>query len=430
MRVYTTLIRRLVSTRKFYDIVREKKDRLIPKTAEEAIISKYLKENATFMRSTAPAEDKNDKKNSKAISYQQFIRENPYGSMIERDHKGTQLHMLSLNYQNISLAEIYAICQKIAPSLILVQARPEAYLQHFQLLPKVSNAFSDIKYLEQLCLGPKAVKTDILTPALTQKLEEIVGGSSSISDRKVLIQDNKDIVEDDVVMMAGYYSSTNKSTLLLGELPEQPWREWLCNSHTLMELQEIFKHICKNIPFYESLQLTPYRLATLLRPELFLNVRDRYMATLIEMAIATRKYPSILCILGVTENQAIEQLLVSESLLNTKEGVFTPVIEYLVGPEIKHSLLRNIEGWEIIEKHIIADVLQHGEAVLTQPLETFTTTNKIIDHYGVLLNDYTQQTIMQFRFDKTMQYVKLMRAQASEGAELKRKFMLREALRS
>jgi hypothetical protein len=42
-------MRRWISSKKFYDIVREKKDRIIPRTAEEVIISKYLKEDATFM---------------------------------------------------------------------------------------------------------------------------------------------------------------------------------------------------------------------------------------------------------------------------------------------------------------------------------------------------------------------------------------------
>lgn len=33
MKIYTTALRRLVSSKKFYDIVKEKKDRIIPKTA-------------------------------------------------------------------------------------------------------------------------------------------------------------------------------------------------------------------------------------------------------------------------------------------------------------------------------------------------------------------------------------------------------------
>lgn len=42
----------MVSSKKFYDIVKEKKDRIIPKNAEEVIISKYLKENLAFASNT------------------------------------------------------------------------------------------------------------------------------------------------------------------------------------------------------------------------------------------------------------------------------------------------------------------------------------------------------------------------------------------
>ena len=39
------------------------------------------------------------------------------------------------------------------------------------------------------------------------------------------------------------------------------------------------------------------------------------MATLLEMAIATKKYNKILCITGLLQNQAIQHILLNESLL-------------------------------------------------------------------------------------------------------------------
>jgi len=36
---------------------------------------------------------------------------------------------------------------------------------------------------------------------------------------------------------------------------------------------------------------------------------------------------------------------------------------------------------------------------------------------------------MRFRFDKTMEYLSLMQRQIEDGKELKKKFMLREAIR-
>jgi hypothetical protein len=95
------------------------------------------------------------------------MRDHPNGSMIELDYKDTQLHMLSLNYQNISLPEIHAICDKVSPDLVFLQARPEPYVQGFNLLPKVNNCFSDLRYFQQLCLTHKAIESSILTAPLT-----------------------------------------------------------------------------------------------------------------------------------------------------------------------------------------------------------------------------------------------------------------------
>jgi hypothetical protein len=65
----------------------------------------------------------------------------------------------------------------------------------------------------------------------------MVGLGSRGGAKKVFINDNKDLVDDDVLLMAAYFCSSQRKGLLLAELPQQPWREWICNSHTLMELQ-------------------------------------------------------------------------------------------------------------------------------------------------------------------------------------------------
>lgn len=85
-------------------------------------------------------------------------------------------------------------------------------------------------------------------------------------------------------------------------------------------------------------------------------------------------------------------------------------------------------GWEIIEKHILLDVLHHGEAVLDEPLSVFTTTNRVIAHYGGL-NSYDPSNLMRFRFDKTNSYLEMLRAGAREGEVLKEKLLVRSAMR-
>jgi len=50
-------------------------------------------------------------------------------------------------------------------------------------------------------------------------------------------------------------------------------------------------------------------MATLVNPDQFLKINDTYMATLIEMLIATKQYKKITGIFGIVENQAIRHLL-------------------------------------------------------------------------------------------------------------------------
>lgn len=64
------------------------------------------------------------------------------------------------------------------------------------------------------------------------------------------------------------------------------------------------------------------------------------------------------------------------------------------------------------------------------PVNAFTVSNKMIKRYGFEMNSYEEQNIMKFRYEKTLNYVNLMKNQIKEGRELKKKFMLREAIRA
>ena len=48
-----------------------------------------------------------------------------------------------------------------------------------------------------------------------------------------------------------------------------------------MELQEIFKNVCRRLPRYKNLDFTPYKMATLVYPENFLKPNDKYTSSVI-----------------------------------------------------------------------------------------------------------------------------------------------------
>lgn len=138
-----------ISSRKFYDIVEEHEERILPMTPEESIISKYLKAEQPFPQHNTIQYNKSKHtppSRVKAVNYQQIIQKNPHGSIIQRDYKDVNLNLISLNFQNIELREVYKICEKYSPDIILLQGRPQRYLQHFQLIPKKDKVFSDKLY--------------------------------------------------------------------------------------------------------------------------------------------------------------------------------------------------------------------------------------------------------------------------------------------
>jgi hypothetical protein len=74
--------------------------------------------------------------------------------------------------------------------------------------------------------------------------------------------------------------------------------------------------------------------------------------------------------------------------------------------------------------------MKHGEDILNIPVESLKLTNKMSEHYGILLNSYGEEQLMKFRYEKTLEYLQVMRSQVEEGRQLKKKFMLREAIRT
>ena len=62
----------------------------------------------------------------------------------------------------------------------------------------------------------------------------------------------------------------------------------------------------------------------MVRPQLFLALRDRYTATLVEMLIASRRYKRVMAVLGLTQNEAVWQMLSREMIV--RDGEFVPIL--------------------------------------------------------------------------------------------------------
>ena len=61
-------------------------------------------------------------------------------------------------------------------------------------------------------------------------------------------------------------------------------------------------------------------------------------------------------------------------------------------------------------------MLHHGADIMHVPLEELALTNKIISYYGVGFNSYDENSLMRFRYDKSLEYLRLMQSQIREGS--------------
>lgn len=110
------------------------------------------------------------------------------------------------------------------------------------------------------------------------------------------------------------------------------------------------------------------------------------------MLIAAKSYKKIVGVFGIIENEAIKHIL-------TKNEALSPIIEYLVPPGPKGSIVRDIEPLEIVEKQIILDVMFFGAEVTEIKTQFFHITNAVMEKYS---KDIDKKTLMKFRYDKTI----------------------------
>jgi hypothetical protein len=125
--------------------------------------------------------------------------------------------------------------------------------------------------------------------------------------------------------------------MYLAEMPMRSYRQWIANSHTLMELQEVFKVVCRRLPRYKNLGFRPYQMATLVHSDPLLKINDRYMATVMEMLIASGRYRRVMGVFGVVENEAVRYFL-------EKNLALDPIIEQVISCKPQGSVVRDIEN--------------------------------------------------------------------------------------
>jgi hypothetical protein len=121
-----------------------------------------------------------------------------------------------------------------------------------------------------------------------------------------------------------------------------------------MELQLLFRQTCEQLAMYPP-SATPKQLAQFLFPEVLLHYSERYMATLLEYIAAVGKHKKIVMLAGLLQAEAV--------LLYLKNRSVSSILADLLPPKPQGSIMRDISGHEVVEKHCLLDVLQYGSTL-------------------------------------------------------------------
>jgi hypothetical protein len=184
-----------------------------------------------------------------------------------------------------------------SPDVILIQRRPDYHLHNFQFLPRTKDGqFSQHLFLSQLKFSPAGIKPP--APSARPIFDASVKAQESLLEQRP----EKEILQPKGFELCTKFASAYATPLYFGEMPMRSYREWLANSHTLAELQSILKTASQQLPKHQPLFSTPYQMATFIDPDRFLKPNDIYMATLIEVLIATQQHKRIFGIFGPGQN--------------------------------------------------------------------------------------------------------------------------------
>jgi len=179
----------------------------------------------------------------------------------------------------------------------------------------------------------------------------------------------------EAITVASLYGEDKKVEIILGDIPEIVYRQNIANSLTLLQLQNIFTECSRELAYHPDLKpQTPYTVACLLYPEIFLKPIDSYMSTLFEYMIH-KGYNNIFGLVGHSQSESLKEYLDKRKVSNLEK-------ELQVLP-VPQSIIRDVQGEGILEKHALLDVMFHGREILDK-IENinFKTTYEIIKKYS------------------------------------------------
>ena len=222
--------------------------------------------------------------------------------------------------------------------------------------------------------------------------------------------------------IASFYGEAKGVDIILGDLPEIVYRQNIANSLTLLQLQNIFTHCSRELALYPDIQPhTPFTMACLLYPEIFLKPTDSYICTLFEYMIH-KGYKDIFALVGYNQSETIKEYLDKRRVSNLEEE--------LKVTEPQGTIIRDLQGEEVLEKHAILDVMLHGVELMNN-IENlnFKTSYEIIEKHAdpnhIDSAKFNQFRVMHYQF--LVKYENFLHIEYQKGTKMLQREFLRKA---
>jgi len=163
--------------------------------------------------------------------------------------------------------------------------------------------------------------------------------------------------------------------VILGDLSDIVAQEKVVNALTVSEMRQILKattlHAVTNPVFVPN---TPFYLAHLDYPELFLGFQEHYTDSLLECIIKRQSYLSILGFTGNNQAVSLLAVLVRRTVL--------PIVEILIAEMPKGCFYSAPLIEEIVDKLALFDVMRLGGRIFSKKLPAFPNSKSLICKYS------------------------------------------------
>lgn len=203
----------------------------------------------------------------------------------------------------------------------------------------------------------------------------LINDTEDLPTTNYKMYEHNDRLNLDAITVACLYAENKQIPVILGDLPELVWRQNIVNSLTLLQLQNIFTHCSRELALHPDIEpRTPLAVAYLLYPEIFVKPTDEYMATLFEYMIH-KGHKDIVALVGYNQSESIKEYLDKRRVSNLEQE--------LKVKDVLKSIIRDVQGEELLDKHTVLDVMYHGRDILKKMKDiNFKTSYKMIQKYS------------------------------------------------